>query len=88
MTAWVIVFSKSAEKDAKKWAMAGLKNQAQALLENLSIDPLQNPPPHKKLLGDLTGSYSCPINSHHRLVYQIFPAQRTIRILRMWAHYE
>lgn len=88
MTAWVIVFSKTAEKDAKKWAMAGLKPQAQALLTELELDPLQNPPPYKKLLGDLTGTYSCSINSHHRLVYQVFPAQCTIRILRMWIHHE
>ncbi len=85
---WQIVFSKHAEKDAKKLAAAGLKPKAQALLDILANDPFQNPPPFEKLLGDLAGTYSRRINIQHRLVYQVFTAERTVRVLRMWTHYE
>ena len=88
MTGWHVVFSKHAEKDAKKLAAAGLKAKAQSLLAVLAVDPLQNPPPYEKLIGDLAGAYSRRLNIQHRLVYQIFAAERTVRILRMWTHYE
>ena len=85
---WKIVYSKQALKDAKKLKAAGLKPKAEALLAILASDPLQNPPTFEKLLGDLTGAYSRRINIHNRLVYEIFPKQRTVRVLRMWTHYE
>jgi toxin YoeB len=85
---WKVVFSKQAEKDAKKLAAAGMKPKAQALLDILSNDPFQNPPPFEKLLGDLAGTFSRRINIQHRLVYQVFIAERTVRVLRMWTHYE
>lgn len=88
MTGWRIVFSKHAEKDAKKLAAAGLKAKAQSLLAVLAVDPLKNPPPYEKLVGDLAGAYSRRLNIQHRLVYQVFVAERTVRILRMWTHYE
>lgn len=75
-------------KDAKKLAASGLKPKAQELLEVLSIDPFQNPPPFEKLVGDLAGAYSRRINIQHRIVYEIFAKERTVRVLRMWAHYE
>lgn len=88
MVAWNLVYSKYAIKDAKKIADAGLKDKVQALLDILEIDPLQNPPPYEKLVGDLKGAYSRRINIQHRLVYEIFRKERTVRVLRMWTHYE
>jgi len=85
---WQIVFAKQAMKDAKKLASAGLKPKAQELLAVLANDPFQNPPPFEKLVGDLTGAYSRRINIQHRLVYEVFTAERTVRVLRMWTHYE
>lgn len=85
---WQLVYSKHAQKDAKKLAAAGLKNKAMALLEVIAIDPFQNPPPYEKLVGDLAGAYSRRINIQHRLVYEVFPKERTVRVLRMWTHYE
>jgi toxin YoeB len=85
---WNLVFSKYALKDAKKLSAAGLKDKTQALLEVLVIDPLQNPPPYEKLVGDLKGAYSRRINIQHRLVYEVFRKEKTVRVLRMWAHYE
>lgn len=85
---WQIVYAKAAVKDAKKLAAAGLKEKAQALLEVLAADPFQNPPPYEKLVGDLEGAYSRRINIKHRLVYEVFKKQRTVRVLRMWTHYE
>jgi toxin YoeB len=85
---WVVVFAKHAVKDAKKLAASGLKNKAQALLDILVRDPFQNPPPYEKLVGDLEGAYSRRINIHHRLVYEVFKKERTVRVLRMWTHYE
>ena len=85
---WQVVFSKHAEKDAKKLAAAGLKAKAQALLAVLAIDPFQNPPPYEKLVGDLAGAYSRRINIQHRLVYEVFTTERVVRVLRMWTHYE
>jgi toxin YoeB len=85
---WEVVFAKHALKDAKKLAVAGLKGKAQDLLELLANDPFQNPPPYEKLVGDLDGSYSRRINIQHRLVYEVFKKECTVRVLRMWTHYE
>ena len=84
---WELVYSKQAQKDTKKLKAAGLKPRAQELLEILKADPLQNPPKFEKLIGDLAGAYSRRINIHNRLVYEIFPKQRVVRVLRMWTHY-
>ena len=88
MVIWELAYSKYALNDAKKIAAAGLKEKAQALLKILEINPLQNPPPYEKLVGDLNGAHSRRINIQHRLVYEVFPKKRTVRILRMWSHYE
>ena len=85
---WNLVFSKYALKDAKKLSAAGFRNKAQALLDILEIDPLQNPPPYEKLVGDLKGVYSRRINIQHRLVYEVFRKEKTVRVLRMWTHYD
>ena len=88
MKAWAVVFAKQAVKDARKIAAAGLKPNAQGLLDVLRQDPFLNPPPFEKLVGDLEGAYSRRINIQHRLVYEVFKAERTVRVLRMWTHYE
>ncbi len=85
---WDVVFAKQALKDAQKIAASGLKPKAQELLAVLAADPFQNPPPFEKLVGDLAGAYSRRINIQHRLVYEVFIAERTVRVLRMWTHYE
>jgi Txe/YoeB family toxin of toxin-antitoxin system len=85
---WQVVFAKAAAKDAKKLAAAGLKSRAQELLDVLANDPFQNPPPFEKLVGDLDGAYSRRINIQHRLVYEVFKNEHTVRVLRMWSHYE
>jgi len=85
---WQLVYAKHALKDAPKLSAAGLKAKAQALLAILADDPFQNPPPYEKLVGDLAGVYSRRINIQHRVVYQVFPDERTVRVLRMWTHYE
>jgi len=85
---WNLAYSKYALKDAKKLSAAGLKDKAQVLLDLLERDPFQNPPPYEKLVGDLNGAYSRRINIQHRLVYEVFPKEKTVRILRMWTHYE
>jgi toxin YoeB len=85
---WSIVYTKQAQKDARKLASSNLKSQAQRLLEILAINPLQNPPPYEKLVGDLAGAYSRRINIQHRLVYQIYPTEQTVKVLRLWTHYE
>jgi Txe/YoeB family toxin of toxin-antitoxin system len=85
---WRVVYAKHAQKDAKKLASVGLKNKALELLAILAAAPFQNPPPYEKLVGDLTGSYSRRINIQHRLVYEVFSKQRTVRVLRMWSHHE
>ncbi|MFH1870992.1 MAG: Txe/YoeB family addiction module toxin [Pseudomonadota bacterium] len=85
---WQVVYSKHAQKDAKKLAAAGLKAKALELLAVLAADPFQNPPPYEKLVGDLAGAYSRRINIQHRLVYEVFPKERAVRVLRMWTHYE
>lgn len=88
MVRWQLVFAKHALKDAKKLSAAGLKGKAQELLDVLATDPFRNPPPYETLVGDLEGAYSRRINIHHRLVYEVFKKERTVRILRMWTHYE
>ena len=85
---WAVVFAKQAIKDAKKLAASGLKSKAQELLAVLANDPFQNPPPFEKLVGDLAGAYSRRINIQHRIVYEVFAKQKTVRVLRMWTHYE
>ena len=85
---WRLVYSKQAQKDAQKLAAAGLKEKAQALLDVLATDPYARPPPFEKLIGDLNGACSRRINIHHRLIYEVFPKQKTVRVLRMWTHYE
>ena len=83
-----LVFTKQAQKDAKKLASAGLKSKAQALLDILVENPFQNPPPYEKLIGDLSGAYSRRINIQHRLVYQVLETERVAKVLRLWTHCE
>jgi len=85
---WRLVFTKRAQKDARKVAAAGLRDKAQALLDILAEDPFQSPPPFEKLVGDLAGAYSRRINIQHRLVYQVLKDDHTVKVLRMWTHYE
>ena len=88
MVSWRLVFTKHAQKDAKKLAQSNLKENAQELLAILEVDPYQTPPAFEKLVGDLTGAYSRRINIQHRLVYQIVEDEKVVKILRMWTHYE
>lgn len=85
---WQLVYAKQAQKDAAKLVAAGLKNKAQDLLAIVAENPFQNPPPYEKLVGDLAGAYSRRINIQHRLVYQVLDAERIVKVLRMWTHYE
>ena len=85
---WEVVYAKQAMKDAKKLAASGLKSKAQELLAILASDPFQNPPPFEMLVGDLAGAYSRRINIQHRIVYEVFSKEKTVRVLRMWTHYE
>lgn len=85
---WRVVFTQQARKDARHLASAGLKEKAQALLLVLAKNPFQTPPTYEKLVGDLAGAYSRRINIQHRLVYQVVQANRTVKVLRMWTHYE
>jgi Txe/YoeB family toxin of toxin-antitoxin system len=85
---WRVVYTRHAQKDAKKLAAAGLKPKAEELLALLAENPLRNPPPVKKLVGDLAGAYSRRINIQHRLVYQVLEEERVVKVLRMWTHYE
>ena len=88
MVSWEIVYARQAMKDAKKLVASGLKTKAKKLLVVLANDPFQNPPPFEKLVGDLAGAYSRRINIQHRIVYEVFTKERTVRVLRMWTHYE
>lgn len=88
MVMWQLVFTKQAQKDAKKISQAGLKPNAERLLQILKEDPYRKPPPYEKLLGDLSGAFSRRINVQHRLVYQIFNDIKTVKVIRMWTHYE
>jgi Txe/YoeB family toxin of toxin-antitoxin system len=85
---YLLVFTKQAQKDARKLASSGLKAKAETLLDILANDPFQNPPPYEKLIGDLAGAYSRRINIQHRLVYQVLERERVVKVLRMWTHYE
>lgn len=85
---WRLVFTRQAKKDAKKIARSGLKPQTSRLLDLLREDPYQNPPPYQKLVGDLSGACSRRINIQHRLIYQILDDIKTVKVLRMWTHYE
>ncbi|NQT73080.1 MAG: Txe/YoeB family addiction module toxin [Chloroflexi bacterium] len=84
---WRVVFTKQAQKDAKKLAAARLKPKAEQLLDILQTNPFQNPPPFEKLVGDLAGAYSRRINIQHRLVYQVLEEEHTVKVIRMWTHY-
>lgn len=88
MSSWKIVYSKAAQKDAKKLASSGLKPKTQKLLKILTQDPFANPPRYEKLVGNLSGYYSRRISIQHRLVYKVLPEQKTVLVLRMWTHYE
>ena len=88
MVSWHVLYSKHAQKDAKKLAAAGLKDKAKELLAVLAAVPFQNPPPYEKLVGDLAGTCSRRINIQHRLVYEVIAKERVVRVLRMWSHYE
>lgn len=85
---WELVFTKQAQKDAKKLSSAGLKNKAQKLLDIIRENPYQNPPPYEKLVGDVSGAYSRRINIQHRLVYQPYDAEKIVKVIGMWTHYE
>ncbi len=84
---WELVYTKQAQKDAKKLSQAGHKKKTIKLLEILKTNPYQNPPPYEKLVGDLSGTYSRRINIQHRLIYQILEADSVVKIIRMWTHY-
>jgi toxin YoeB len=85
---WQLVYTQQACRDAKKLLRSGLKTKAQKLLDILASNPYQTPPPYEKLLGDLAGAYSRRINIQHRLVYQVLAEIRTVKVVRMWTHYE
>ena len=88
MVKWRIVYTRQAQKDAKKIAAAGLRPKAEKLFEILSKNPFQTPPSYEKLVGDLYGAYSRRISIQHRLVYQVLEEIRTVKVIRMWTHYE
>ncbi|MEI8353604.1 MAG: Txe/YoeB family addiction module toxin [Lentisphaerota bacterium] len=88
MVNWTLVFTKQAQKDSKKIRASGLKPQAERLLSILAENPFQNPPPYEKLVGDLSGAYSRRINIQHRLVYQVLDNVKTVKVIRLWTHYE
>lgn len=88
MVAWTLVFTRQAQKDAKKLSASGLRPKAELLLEIVERNPFRTPPPFEKLVGDLAGAYSRRINIQHRLVYQVLPASHTVKIIRMWTHYD
>ena len=85
---WTLVYTKQAQKDAKKLASGGLKSKAQDLLALLAEDPYRPPPPYENLVGDLAGACSRRINIQHRLVYQVLEPDHTVKVLRLWSHYE
>ena len=85
---WRIYYTKQAQKDARKLDSSGLKLKAEELLRIISENPFQNPPPYEKLVGDLSGAYSRRINIQHRLVYQVHDEDKSIKVLRLWTHYE
>ena len=88
MVTWKLVYTKQAKKDAKKLSAAGLRPKAEAILDILKKNPFLKTPPFEKLVGDLEGAYSRRINIKHRLVYQVLKRSTTVKIIRMWIHYE
>lgn len=88
MVTWKLVYTKQAQKDAKKLSAAGLRPKAETVLDILQKDPFLKTPPFEKLVGDLAGAYSRRINIKHRLVYQVLKRSRTVKVIRMWTHYE
>ncbi len=88
MVVWKVVFTKQALKDAKKINSAGLKEKAENILSILQQNPFQNPPSYEKLVGDLSGAFSRRINIQHRMVYQVYEKEKTVKVIRMWTHYE
>lgn len=88
MVTWKIVYTKQALKDAKKIKSVGLKTRAEKILNILEKNPYQTPPSFEKLVGDLAGAYSRRINIKHRLVYQVYDKMKTVKVIRMWTHYE
>lgn len=85
---WKLIYTKQAQKDAKKLAASNLKKKAQNLLDMIAKNPFQTPPSYEKLTGDLSGAYSRRINIQHRLVYEVIEAEHTIKVIRLWTHYE
>lgn len=85
---WRLVYTRQAQKDARKISAAGMRPRVEKLLDLLKEDPFRTPPPFEKLVGDLSGAYSRRINIQHRLVYQVIEKERTVKIIRMWTHYE
>ena len=88
MTEWRVVYTRQAKKDARKLASTGLKKKAQYLLGILAEDPYRAPPPFEKLVGNLNGAFSRRINIQHRLVYQVLPEEKVVKVLRLWSHYD
>ena len=88
MVKWRVVYTRQAQKDAKRIAAAGLRPKAERLLEILSTNPFQTAPSYEKLTGDLSGAYSRRIDIQHRLIYQVLKEIRTVKVIRMWTHYE
>ena len=85
---WKLIYTKQAQKGAKKLKASGLESNTIRLLDILKEDPFKKPPPYQKLVGDLSGAYSRRINIKHRLVYQILEKEKIVKIIRMWTHYE
>ena len=85
---WELYFTRQAQKDAKKLSASNLRAKAEALLDILRADPFRNPPTFEKLMGDLEGAYSRRINIQHRIVYQVLPKEKAVKVLRLWTHYE
>jgi len=85
---WELVYTKQAQKDAKKISASRLKNKTQTLLKIIEKNPFQNPPPYEKLVGDLSGAYSRRINIQHRLVYQVYEKEHIVKVIRFWTHYD
>jgi toxin YoeB len=88
VVSWDLVYTKQAQKDAKKLGSSNLRDKAQTLLDIIQVNPFQNPPPYEQLVGDLADAYSRRINIQHRLVYEVIESENTVKILRMWTHYE
>jgi toxin YoeB len=88
LVSWRLVYTRQAQKDARKLAASGLRKKAELLLGILAQDPYRTPPPFEKLMGDLEGAYSRRINRQHRLVYEILESERIVKVIRLWTHYE